>query len=778
MATGATGQNIFFPFLPTSLGGCKLWLDAADATTMTFSGSAITQWNDKSGSGLHVSNASGGATYTANGLTFSGTTVLSNATGYQSLVAANLFIVWSSTTASTRQRMMRIDYNGGYIGGYFDTTYFDVHYSSSSGYYIGPVSYSTGTTYLYSVNTAPGPILTYSINGTSSSSWTASETSAYGGTHFFIGGEASVPFNGNIMEVIYYDALMTVAQRQQVEGYLAWKWGLQGVLDASNPYKNAAPMSPTPTPTLNTAQITTIPLSIIRNKITNPMKGFTPASTGGLTLWLDGADPLGTGTPPALGALATWYDKSGNGRNASAESAASYSTDGIVFINGTFTSGNSYTMNVPYSANYSIFLVATNTTIAQCYFFSRNGTPGSSPTFIQGYIGSGIGLEWYEASDRGTIATTPSSPFIASVDHIQGTSIVGWYYGTQSFSNAQTQAYSGTAWTTLGKSVIGQNYYGGTMKELIFVGSNVTTPQRQQLEGYLAWKWGLQANLPPGHPYGGNSPFPSTTPLKTISISSIFKPTNYSGCQLWLDAFDPFGNGSRQKSPLTLTRWVDKSTNARHANMFNGTNISYSPTAFNNRPALLFTQTQNMSSAAAAGTFSSAFTFFIIYQRMSGGTYDTLVTRTAGALAAPLDIYAYLTNANFYRNVGNGTAQSAYNTASGSNFINVTTPSLYYANATPANGLLDAFNFATPTNPSSGVLTGVYYGDNGTAIYIGTRADSVTTLTASVSEVIVYSTTPSDQQRQTIEGYLAWKWGLVASLPAGHPYKNYPPPPQ
>ena len=70
----------------------------------------------------------------------------------------------------------------------------------------------------------------------------------------------------------------------------------------------------------------------------------------------------------------------------------------------------------------------------------------------------------------------------------------------------------------------------------------------------------------------------------------------------------------------------------------------------------------------------------------------------------------------------------------------------------------------------------MYYGDTGTAIYIGTRADSVTKLTASVAEVIVYSTTPSGPQRQTIEGYLAWKWGL--QLPASHPYKNYPPPPQ
>jgi hypothetical protein len=212
--------------------------------------------------------------------------------------------------------------------------------------------------------------------------------------------------------------------------------------------------------------------------------------------------------------------------------------------------------------------------------------------------------------------------------------------------------------------------------------------------------------------------------------------------------------------------------------MFNGSSIAYSPTAFNNRPALLFTQTQNMSSAAAAGTFPTSFTFFMIYHRTGGGTYDTLVTRTVAQIPAPLDILTYVSSGNFARLIGNGSAYSAYNTTSGSNFTNVTTPSLYYANATAASGLLDAFNFATPVDPSSGTLTGVYYGDTATAIYIGTRADSATTLTASVAEVIVYSTTPTAQQRQQIEGYLAWKWGLVASLPASHPYKNYPPPPQ
>jgi hypothetical protein len=29
--------------------------------------------------------------------------------------------------------------------------------------------------------------------------------------------------------------------------------------------------------------------------------------------------------------------------------------------------------------------------------------------------------------------------------------------------------------------------------------------------------------------------------------------------------------------------------------------------------------------------------------------------------------------------------------------------------------------------------------------------------------------------REKVEGYLAWKWGLVYRLPGGHPYKTYPP---
>jgi hypothetical protein len=44
-------------------------------------------------------------------------------------------------------------------------------------------------------------------------------------------------------------------------------------------------------------------------------------------------------------------------------------------------------------------------------------------------------------------------------------------------------------------------------------------------------------------------------------------------------------------------------------------------------------------------------------------------------------------------------------------------------------------------------------------------------------ELIIYSTTLTLFQRQQVEGYLAWKWGLQSTLPANHPFKLFPPAP-
>jgi hypothetical protein len=79
----------------------------------------------------------------------------------------------------------------------------------------------------------------YTVNGNVRSSWSAA---AYSGTTpaltLYIGGSSGGNYDTNTFaEIIHYNVALTSAQRQQVEGYLAWKWGLQNTLPSSHPYR-------------------------------------------------------------------------------------------------------------------------------------------------------------------------------------------------------------------------------------------------------------------------------------------------------------------------------------------------------------------------------------------------------------------------------------------------------------------------------------------------------------------------------------------------------------
>lgn len=55
--------------------------------------------------------------------------------------------------------------------------------------------------------------------------------------------QAYQSFNGALGELIIIDSLVTTEERQLLEGYIAWKWGLEGNLPSNHPYKNSAPIS-------------------------------------------------------------------------------------------------------------------------------------------------------------------------------------------------------------------------------------------------------------------------------------------------------------------------------------------------------------------------------------------------------------------------------------------------------------------------------------------------------------------------------------------------------
>jgi hypothetical protein len=83
------------------------------------------------------------------------------------------------------------------------------------------------------------------LNGTQRAVLSGTSTNINGGTqNFRIGareGGVGAFWNGQICEIIVILFNPSTSDRQQVEGYLAHKWGLAPDLPADHPYKAAAP---------------------------------------------------------------------------------------------------------------------------------------------------------------------------------------------------------------------------------------------------------------------------------------------------------------------------------------------------------------------------------------------------------------------------------------------------------------------------------------------------------------------------------------------------------
>ena len=138
----------------------------------------------------------------------------------------------------------------------------------------------------------------------------------------------------------------------------------------------------------------------------------------------------------------------------------------------TSISGNGTTVTVNFASTTTFIGITTIGII----FPSGTGSAynGTSFTITSGFITGAITSLSYSSS----VTLTPST-----------------------YSGAYV--YYGTAWLNTPTVTIG-NF--GHICELMFYNGVVPTPQRQQIEGYLAWKWGLQANLPVGHPYINGPP--------------------------------------------------------------------------------------------------------------------------------------------------------------------------------------------------------------------------------------------------------------------------------
>lgn len=249
---------------PAALGSAlALWLDAADASTITLNGSTVSQWRDKSGNARHASQptAANQPTYTASafagkpGLTFDGVddnlAVNYNYAGNQ----ATLYAVVSRLPGGSTEQFVFSSYGGtngtpllapmwalgfNLVTGTNWATYGNATFLS------GGVTLTTdGTPFaLGLVSDISGSVLDAYTNGTRTGQYGAAPRYTLGGARNFIGAEvngASRFLSGRVSEIIQTETVLSTTDRERLEGYLAWKWGLEANLPSGHPFRNTPP---------------------------------------------------------------------------------------------------------------------------------------------------------------------------------------------------------------------------------------------------------------------------------------------------------------------------------------------------------------------------------------------------------------------------------------------------------------------------------------------------------------------------------------------------------
>lgn len=250
---------------------------------------------------------------------------------------------------------------------------------------------------------------------------------------------------------------------------------------------------------------------------------FKPTDIGGCALWLDGADSssiiLATGSN-----ISTWIDKSSLANNFS-NSSGTFSTKTTtpggypsIFVNGgqmTSISNNATTGN----SSRSIFMITQ--TVGGVSRFGTGSHSGATPPNTYGYdLNVGLGTLWcpyvYNASDI-TFSSPNSNMYCLFSDYNSATSTLrGIVNFTLTASNSTTLNTTATPWY-LGLRPDGFGSVSAYVCEIIQYNIILTTAQRQQLEGYLAQKWGLQANLPAGSPGRTGVIYPRTLLIDSLT---------------------------------------------------------------------------------------------------------------------------------------------------------------------------------------------------------------------------------------------------------------------
>jgi len=287
------------------------------------------------------------------------------------------------------------------------------------------------------------------------------------------------------------------------------------------------------------------------------------------------------------------------------------------------------------------------------------------------------GLSTGTATGTTITETFPSGNFINSVV-MNGASSVLYTNGTSSATGTLTNAVTFGAAVAVGSQYTNNSAWYGAICEVLFFNYALGTTELQQVEGYLAWKWGLQASLAAGHPYKNN-----VTVVKPFLRQ--FRPVDVSTpCLLWFDGAD----ASTVTGTSTVTAWNDKSGNANHINSFSATAPSYNSST----GLLTFSGGTGATSSVVNVTSASAWTAFFAVVLSSGYTdtgtlqYFRPLSHTSPTWFASISRGSYNTTVTGASISGSNTVYTMASTAQFTAGNTVTISGITLGSATGYNG--------------------------------------------------------------------------------------------
>lgn len=699
--------------VPGSIPGMSLWLDGADPNgngSTKVDGSAVSTWVDKSGSGNNGTISYGTVTYTA--LTQS---MLFNSSWFQvpdgtispGASTFTIFVVCRPTGLANYPYV----YFAGTPG--YDTATALIFYPDGqveNGFYTDFMGKAPAGTVLinetYLFSSAyNGTSRTLYMNGSPIVTGSPGGTKNVGTGNNYIGGGGGNPFIGTISEMIVFNRTLSDSDRQSVDSYLTAKWNV-------------------PRTSLSRGPVTSVP---------------------GCMLWLDGADPLATGKAPANGtAISTWADKSGNGRNAINTSEGALP----VYTAGAFNGISTLVFSDDPMITRPASVVSPNNTLS--VFVVINPTSSRAPTYNtdflyieSNYAAFDLFLDTNSALQMAFRDTgryiAPSSMIMNKSNLVSiisdGTTLTIYLNGNSMYSGA---VGSGTSTLNLSSSWwVGTAGYTGPLCEILMYPVALSTGQRQSVESYLSVKWGLTAL-----PY---------TPLLTA-------PTLLPGCQLWLDGSDPAGSGVVPANGTNVSKWVDKSGYGNSPVASAGSYPVYS----SNIKSVTWNGTANSQlifpTSIANAVVGTAFTVFMVEQRTKGGNTDNFILRGT----------AQSTNSNLL--IGTNSPSTIIRFAFYGNDLDLTIPD--YAAGEPS--ILGCYQYSKPGRKiyKNGFLGSTDGNTSDLASWAGASIGGNVifgSYAGNVYEIIIYNYALTTPQRQSVERYLAKKWGIQNTIYDGVP---------